>query len=71
MMSVLTSSPEYGGFDTWMDETKDYIIGFFCISDNIKVLREKRKDGLTRMQHNVTIWSVMSPVVDSRSTMIT
>ena len=60
IVSVLTSSAVDRGFDRRLGQTKDYTIGFCCLSAKHAALRRKIKDWLARNQDNVSEWGDMS-----------
>ena len=62
MVSVVASSAVDRGFEPWLGQTKDYIIGICCFSAKHAALRRKSKDMLARNQNNVldVEWSNMS-----------
>jgi hypothetical protein len=41
-------------------QTKDYIIGICCFSNEHEALKSKSKDWLARNQDSVSVWSNMS-----------
>ena len=60
MVSVLASSTVDRGFETRSGQTKDYIIGFCCLSVKHGALRRKRKNWLARNRDIVSEWGNMS-----------
>ena len=60
MVSVFSSSPVDHGLEPWSGQIKDYKIGICYFSGKHAALRSKNKDGLTRNQNNVCVWSNMS-----------
>jgi hypothetical protein len=54
MVSMLTLSAVYCGFEPWLGQTKDYKIGICSLSFKYKALRRKSKDWLARNQNNVS-----------------
>ena len=54
MVSVLTSSAVYRGFEPRLGQTKDYKIGICCFSAKHAALKRKSKDWLARNQSNVS-----------------
>jgi hypothetical protein len=60
MVSMLTLSAVYCGFEPWLGQTKDYNIGICSFSFKYKALSRKSKDLLARNQNNVSEWGDMS-----------
>jgi predicted LPLAT superfamily acyltransferase len=60
MVSMLTLSAVYCGFEPWLGQTKDYNIDICSLSFKYKALRRKSKDWLARNQNNVSEWGDMS-----------
>ena len=60
MVSVLTSSAVYRGFEPRLGQTKDYKIGICCFSAKHAALKRKSKDWCGRNQDNVSEWGDMS-----------
>ena len=60
MVSMLTLSAVYCGFEPWLDQTKDYKIDICSLSFKYKALSRKSKDWLARNQNNVSEWGDMS-----------
>ena len=60
MVNVFTSSAVYRGFETRLDNTKDFKIGICCFSVRYAALRRKSQDWLARNKDNVSEWSDMS-----------
>ena len=60
MVSVLASSAEDRGFESWSCQTEDYKIGSCCFSAKHAALRIKIKDWLAQNQDNVSEWGDMS-----------
>ena len=60
MVSMLTSSVVYRGFEPRSGQTKDYKIGICCFSDKHAALRRKSKDWLAWNQDKVSEWDDMS-----------
>ena len=69
MVSVLTSSAVYRGFEPRSGQTKDYKIGICCFSAKHAALKRKSKDWLARNQSNVSWveWCVYPQTVVSVS----
>jgi hypothetical protein len=60
MVSVLTPSTVYCGYELRSCQTKEYQIGICCFSAKNAALRRKSKDWLVRNQNNVSEWSDIS-----------
>ena len=56
MVSLLTSNLVDHGFETLSGQTKDYKIGFSCLSAKHATLRRKSEVWLARNQDNVSMW---------------
>ena len=63
MINVLAWSAVDSGFEPRSGQTKDYKIGFCCLSAKHAALRRKIKDWLARNQNNMSEWSDMLTVV--------
>ena len=48
------------GFESRLEQTKDYEIGICCFSAKDTALRSKSKDWFARNQNNVSEWGDMS-----------
>jgi hypothetical protein len=48
------------GFESRLEQTKDYEIGICCFSAKDAALRSKSKDWFARNQNNVSEWGDMS-----------
>ena len=48
------------GFESRLEQTKDYEIGICCFSAKHAALRSKSKDWFARNQNNVSEWGDMS-----------
>ena len=60
MASVFASSAVDRGFEHRSVQTKDYAIGICCFAAKHASLRRTSKDGLARIQDNVSEWGDMS-----------
>ena len=60
MVSVLASSVIDRGFESRSAQTKDYKTNICCFSTKQAVLRRRSKDGLARIQYNVSVRGDMS-----------
>ena len=59
LVSVLTTSVVYRGFEFRSCRTKDYKIDICCFSAKHTISRSKNKDWLARNKDNVSEWGVM------------
>ena len=57
MVSLLTSSAVYRGFEPRLDQIKDYKTGICCFPAKHTALRSRSKDWLARNQNDVSKWS--------------
>jgi len=60
MITVLSMSVVYRGFEPRSGETKDYEIGICCFSAKHAALRGKSKYWLVQNQANVSEWDYVS-----------
>ena len=60
MISVLSSSAEGRGFDSWLGQTKDIKIGICCFSTKHTDLRSRSNDLSAQSQNNVLGYSGLS-----------
>jgi hypothetical protein len=60
MVSMLALSALDRGFESRLEQTKDYEIGICCFSAKDAALRSKSKDWFARNQNNVSEWGDMS-----------
>ena len=60
MVSMLALSALDRGFESRLEQTKDYEIGICCFSAKHAALRSKSKDWFARNQNNVSEWGDMS-----------
>jgi hypothetical protein len=60
MVSMLALSALDRGFESRLEQTKDYEIGICCFSAKDAALRSKSKDWFARNQNNVSEWGDIS-----------
>ena len=60
MVGVLASRAVDDGFESWLGQAKDNIIGICCFSAKHTVLRSKTKEWLAWNQDNLLEWKDMS-----------
>jgi hypothetical protein len=58
MVSLLASSVVDRVFELRSDQTKDYIIGIYCLTTKHATLKRKSTDCLARNQDNVSQWDM-------------